>query len=697
MSAQIRPMFFEINATMEPPSSASRLSGSLLTPSTVDEVTVTPCTDAFSPPSVERLKGAYQRASLVLQGDGVSHVFPSEPASWERKFDKLETEDDRLSNPSQLTRAPSTASQMAQFSTAQIQVQRTEEQMRKVFRDISALRQDVDTVMLLSSKAESQQAEATRNWSVAQANLAKESMDLLIHLTEDQKMLKEEFRQETKLLAELQKEIRHEAASRREMGQILSQEREQADADIVGSIRQVVDQGASFREIVLKEAAEQRSALAKEIQLNLQQSLDQRITDLRDDVDEIRTQFSCTEQEVASLKEKCDPDRDATLRTLIDSVAIQCTEVERKVALHLEDFKASSLKLQTFEDSREEYFSNAEAESFMQQSRLELQQFCDQIKHQLQQHDEAMVVVADNLQDEIKERSVLSDRLHSETDQRLEVTSAVSLEVSQLQQQLSELQGSLQVAEIYDQLALQKESTETRYTSLLSSLEDWKEKISTSVEKQKEELSALRGHMTDHMSWVEQAHAAQAEEIKLKAETDQEQIKELFGHVSHLHEIRASDVVAVKRHQTPTSTPGKGNSGYQAPLSSAPLATRRSSSSAPRATSAATGQVQLRSASPMSHRGSVTGNSYACSMAAPSTHPVLTVATASLDPAVMAHAKHNGASITVSAHSDGTLTRVPSTGVLSARFVGTEARRPSAQLVREIPASSRDDRCRLER
>merc|ERR1712070_163731 len=103
---------------------------------------------------------------------------------------------------------------------------------------------------------------------------------------------------------------------------------EKSDADFVASLRHVVDQGASFRDVVLKEAAEQRTALAKEIEL----SLEPRLADLQASTDEAKVRFQQVEQDVASLHRMCDGGKEVMIRTLVDGVAARCLEIQTHAA-----------------------------------------------------------------------------------------------------------------------------------------------------------------------------------------------------------------------------------------------------------------------------------------------------------------------------------------------------------------------------
>merc|ERR1719345_674453 len=93
----------------------------MLSPGNYDDAaTNTSCTTTS--PSVDRLKGAYERASMALAADGLPHVLSNESSSWDRKPDSPE------------------AAQSSLVFSALGQCSRMQE---KVLRDISMLRQDV--------------------------------------------------------------------------------------------------------------------------------------------------------------------------------------------------------------------------------------------------------------------------------------------------------------------------------------------------------------------------------------------------------------------------------------------------------------------------------------------------------------------------------------------------------------------------
>merc|ERR1711971_383829 len=213
---------------------------------------------------IERLKGAYNRAAQALSDfspDSVTIKLPSEPITAERREEVGHTR-------------PTTPTAFNPF----------EEQIRRTLRDVATLRQDVDTVMLMASKMESQQAAASRLWSQAQAGLAKESMALIIQLTDDHKNLTNDMNEEARLREHLAEELKEESLRRENLAEELWRERSErnsADEEIVSSIRQVVEQGAAFRDAVCKEAAEERTTFAQELRSSLEATAQQRIAELQ--------------------------------------------------------------------------------------------------------------------------------------------------------------------------------------------------------------------------------------------------------------------------------------------------------------------------------------------------------------------------------------------------------------------------------
>merc|ERR1719387_2825070 len=123
------------------------------------------------------------------------------------------------------------------------------------------------------------------------------------------------------------------------------------------------------------------------------------------------------------------------------------------------------------------------------------------MKEQYRQAQEAVAGVADDLKEEVKERAALSSRLRSEAEERTKVISAVWLEVANIQQQMVEARQAFQ-----GEAQKQSKSMETRHENMKISLEAWQDKLDAAFHRHKSDVSALRDHMTDHMSWVASAH-----------------------------------------------------------------------------------------------------------------------------------------------------------------------------------------------
>lgn len=170
--------------------------------------------------SLDRLRGAYDRAVCALEGD--------------------ESAGD----------SQSVMTTNSQWGLVQGQFGALSREVTRLHRDLTAIWKEVDSLRHSTMQIESRQTESSRQWSMAQAEVAKESMALSVQMTEDHGKLKKALEMQNNSIAKiiadaagLQASLQKEEARSRDSLQVLSDElREEAQQRrlLAGELRQAL-------------------------------------------------------------------------------------------------------------------------------------------------------------------------------------------------------------------------------------------------------------------------------------------------------------------------------------------------------------------------------------------------------------------------------------------------------------------------
>jgi hypothetical protein len=436
-------------------------------------------------------------------------------------------------------------------------------------------------------------------------------MALLSKMAQDVQELRNELSDEAKLREQLVLEFKEESARHETNLEEMTKERSAVEAEIITSIRQVLEQGTAFRDAVCKEAAEQRTIYAQELRSSIEAACDQRVADLHATVEMTATLLHqrCDAQEQFSKSTM--EERVARLATFVEEVSAEASTQQRMLATLSqrcdaleENSKASVNGIVELRDSiRAEHAAASQQrvavandlQAVIQEKAVAMRSTVDDIGKrfagmeqtmnsvEFKQFQESLASVIQDLKEEEKERGLLSSRLRSETDQRSKVISAVWLEVANVQQQVGELRGNLRqddkqeaqrVDSIEKQLINLKQTSEERHTALLSSLEAWQTKLSASFEKHKSDVSELRDHMTDHMSWVAVAHESAVSQLKQQVSSNAEQIGEVTSQLTQMQMSERDtqgDTSARRSAVVISRSDSAGRSGSTGPVRRRPL------------------------------------------------------------------------------------------------------------------------------
>jgi len=154
-------------------------------------------------------------------------------------------------------------------------------------------------------------------------------------------------------------------------------------------------------------------------------------------------------KDVVALNRRCDSHEGVLVQALADGLVARCSALEKR-AVCLE--------------------SNVEA---LQRWPNQNQKMHERVEHA----EEALAVLAQNLKEEVRERTVLSNSIVEESAERTKGVSAVWLEVANVQQQVA---GSI------------SDLRESLLGDLRVQLDGWKDNLSAAVDKQQVDLSSLR-------------------------------------------------------------------------------------------------------------------------------------------------------------------------------------------------------------
>lgn len=381
------------------------------------------------------------------------------------------------------------------------------------------------------------------------AGMTDRSVALLVRIAEEQKTWKRELDDEIVRRQQLAQEVKDESLKCDKLAEELSQiskDRIAAETEIVASFRKVMEQSAAFRDAVCQEAVEQRTVLAKDITSGLEATLEERLADLR----------LMLEKSTTSLNHRCDAheDRSAAAAKSLEYLTQRCKSNEVSVTGNAEircslEALAEELQRNLAEARRCNDSIDARCSTIEQRVAL-LEEKSREESDSYRRSQDMFSALAEDVKEEVKARTLLGNRLRTEEEQHQKQISTVWSEVANVQQQITEMRESLRL-EIQSQLIQQKQASEDRLSSLIVSLQSWQEKSSQSFEKHSNDVSALREHMTEHLSWVAKEHEGEVTQLKAQMLSIAEQTKEVSAQVSSLQEsdriARASDTTAISR------------------------------------------------------------------------------------------------------------------------------------------------------